>query len=112
MSFPERPKRLRQEKRLDFAELAEKVGIHSTQLRRYEKGESQPTLDVLRKPAVALNVPGDELLFDEEERQPPEELAIQFEEIARFSPEEKRTLKEVLEGLILKHEAKRWSASS
>ncbi len=112
MGFPERLKRLRQEKKLDFAELAEKIGIHSTQLRRYEKGESQPTLDVLRKMAVALNVPGDELLFDEEERKPPEELAIQFEAIAKFSPEEKKILKEVLEGLILKHEAKRWSAGT
>lgn len=112
MGFPERLKRLRQEKKLDFAELAEKIGIHATQLRRYEKGESQPTLDVLRKMAVALNVPGDELLFDEEERKPPEELAIQFEAIAKFSPEEKKILKEVLEGLILKHEAKRWSAGA
>ncbi|MBL0379348.1 MAG: helix-turn-helix transcriptional regulator [Desulfofustis sp. PB-SRB1] len=57
MGFPERLKRLRQEKKLDFAELAERIGIHSTQLRRYEKGESQPTLEVLRKLAVVLNVP-------------------------------------------------------
>jgi ribosome-binding protein aMBF1 (putative translation factor) len=67
MGFPERLKRLRQEKKLDFAELAERIGIHSTQLRRYEKGESQPTLEVLRKLAVVLNVPGDELLFDDEQ---------------------------------------------
>jgi hypothetical protein len=53
---------------------------------------------------------GDELLFDEEERKPSEEQAIQCEAITKFSPEEKKTLKEVLEGLILKHEAKRWSA--
>ena len=112
MGFPERLRILRQEKKLDFAELSKKIGIHSTQLRRYEKGESQPTLDVLRKLAVALNVPGDELLFDEEERNPPEELTIQFKAIAKFSPEEKKILKEVLEGLILKHEAKRWSAGA
>ena len=49
-------------------------------------------------------------VFDEEERRPPEELAIQFEAIAKFSPEEKKIIKEVVEGLILKHEAKRWSA--
>lgn len=111
MGFPERLERLRKERKLGVAELAEAAGVHSTQLRRYEKGESQPTLDVLRKLAIALNVPGDMLLFDEDERQPPEELVMQFEAISRFSPEEKKTIKEVLEGLILKHEAKRWSAT-
>ena len=110
MGFPERLKKLRKEKKLDFAELSLKIGIHSTQLRRYEKGDSQPTLDVLRKMAVVLNVHGDELLFDEDERQPPKELAVQFQAISRFSAEEKKVLKEVLEGLILKHEAKRWSS--
>jgi hypothetical protein len=60
---------------------------------------------------VALKVPGDMLLFDEDERQPPEDFAMQFEAISKFSPEEKKTIKEVLEGLILKHEAKKWSAT-
>jgi transcriptional regulator with XRE-family HTH domain len=73
MSFPERLKRLRQERRFDFTELAHMIGIHSAQLRRYEKGDSQPTLDVLRKLAIALNVSGDELLFDEDERMPPDD---------------------------------------
>jgi len=111
MGFPERLERLRKERKLGVAELAEAAGVHSTQLRRYEKGESQPTLDVLRKLAIALNVPGDMLLFDEDERQPPEDLAMQLEAISRFNPEEKKTIKEVLEGLILKHEARRWSAT-
>jgi len=112
MGFPERLERLRKERKLGVADLAEAAGVHSTQLRRYEKGESQPTLDVLRKLAIALKVPGDMLLLDEDEIQPPEELALQFQAIAKFSPEEKKIIKEVLEGLILKHEAKRWSAGA
>ncbi len=112
MAFPERLERLRKERKLGVADLAEAAGVHSTQLRRYEKGESQPTLDVLRKLAIALKVPGDMLLFDEDEIQPPEELALQFQAISKFSTEEKRVIKEVLEGLILKHEAKRWSAGT
>ncbi len=112
MGFPKRLEKLRKERKLSVAELADAAGVHSTQLRRYEKGESQPTLDVLRKLAISLKVPGDMLLFDEEERQPPEDLAMQFEAISRFTKEEKKTIKEVLEGLILKHEAKRWSATT
>jgi hypothetical protein len=53
--------------------------------------------------AVALNVPWDALLFDEDEgeRKPPEELTTQFEAIAQFNPEEKKILMEVMEGLIV-----------
>jgi transcriptional regulator with XRE-family HTH domain len=44
--------------------LAEHVGIHVSQLRRYEAGNSSPTLDVLRKLAIALSVSSDTLVFD------------------------------------------------
>lgn len=77
MGFPERLERIRKERKLGVGELAKLVNIHSTQLRRCEKGESQPTLDVLRSLAVALNVSGDMLLFDEEERIPPEDFVLQ-----------------------------------
>jgi len=36
--------------------LADAVGIHVTQLRRYEAGTSQPTLDVLNRIAASLTV--------------------------------------------------------
>jgi hypothetical protein len=37
---------------------------------------------------------------------------LQFEAISRFEPEEKQIVKTVLDSLILKHEAKRWSAGT
>ncbi|MFT4434382.1 hypothetical protein ACMX25_13435 [Caballeronia sp. 15715] len=43
-------------------------------------------------------------------RGPSEDLRLQFEAVSQFSPEEKQTVRELLEGLILKHEARRWSA--
>jgi transcriptional regulator with XRE-family HTH domain len=112
MGFDDRLERIRKKRKLTFNELAQMINVHSTQLRRYEKGESQPTLDVLRKLAIALNVPGDMLLFDEEEREPPEDFLLQFEAISKFGLEEKKIIKEVLDGLILKHEAKRWASAS
>ena len=84
--------------------------MHGAQIRRYESGSSQPTLDVIRKLAVALRVSADKLIFDENEREPDDELKMQFEAISSFAPEEKNIIKAVLDGLILKHEAKRWSA--
>ena len=52
------------------------------------------------------------LLFDEHERTAPEDFMLQFEAISKFGTEEKKILKEVLDGLILKHEAKRWAATA
>jgi len=106
MSFPERLAKVRTEKRLGFPELARLTNIHATQLRRYEKGESEPTLEALRKLSMALNVPGDMLLFDEDERQPPEEFLLQFKALSQLSLEEKKTLKVVIDGLVLRHQAK------
>lgn len=77
----------------------------NSQLRRYEKGDSQPTLDVIRKLAIALNVPGDALLFDEEERKPPEDFLLQFDALMELTEEEKKTARAVLDGLVLRHQA-------
>jgi hypothetical protein len=51
------------------------------------------------------------LIFDERERGPADDLRLQFEAVSQFSAEEKEVIKAVLEGLILKHEAKRWSVA-
>ena len=82
------------------------------QLKRYESGASQPTLDVIKRLAQALRVSSDYLLFGKDERGPNDDLRLQFEAVSSFSSEEKKVVKSVLEGMILKHEAKRWSCSS
>ncbi len=107
MGFPERVSKIRTERKIGFPELANMTGIHVTQLRRYEKGESQPTLHALRKLSVALNVPGDILLFDEEERKPPKDFVLQFEAIAQLSNEDKKTIRDVIDGLIIRNQAKK-----
>ena len=109
MAFAERFKKLREERKLGFSELADMVNVHSTQLRRYEKGESQPTLDVLRKLATALNVPGDMLLFDENERKPPEEFILQFEALSSLNQEDIQTIKAIIEGLLIRRQASKWT---
>jgi transcriptional regulator with XRE-family HTH domain len=111
MDFPERLATFRKKKGLTQQALADLVSMHVIQIRRYEAGSSQPTLDVIRKLAVALSVSADELVFDKNERGPEEELMLQFEAIARFDPEEKKVIKAVLDSLILKHEARRWATS-
>jgi transcriptional regulator with XRE-family HTH domain len=72
----------------------------------FENGNTQPTLDIIRKLATTLAVSADELIFGEGERGPDERLKLQFEAISQFDEEDKQLTQGVLEGLILKHQAK------
>jgi transcriptional regulator with XRE-family HTH domain len=88
--------------------LAERVGVHVVQLRRYEGGASQLTRDVIHRLAIALSVSADLLLFGKDERGPDDDLRLQFEAVSRFDTDEKQVVRSLLEGVILKHEARRW----
>jgi len=57
---------------------------------------------------VALSISADQLLFDTEERGPDEDMRLQFEAVCRLDPEEKRIVREVVEGIIMKHDARQW----
>jgi len=110
--FPQRLAALRKQRSLTQLALAEIAGRGITQLKRYESGASQSTLDVIRRLARALRASADELLFGEGECGPDADLRLQFEAVARFDREEKKTVRSLLEGLILKHEAQRWNSRS
>ena len=107
MDFPERLAALRRERSLTQQALVEAVGIHVSQLRRYEAGQSQPTLDVIRKLAVALSVSADLLVFDKDERGPTEDLRLQFEAVGRLDPHDRNLVREVLDSIISRHDARR-----
>jgi transcriptional regulator with XRE-family HTH domain len=107
MPFPVRLARLRKQRGLTQEALADLVNITKTQVYRYENGSSQPTLEVIKRLAIALSVTTDQLIFEEDERQPDESLALLMEGVARLDPDEKHILRELVEGILLKHEAKR-----
>ncbi|NRB25946.1 helix-turn-helix transcriptional regulator [Shewanella sp.] len=110
MSIQERLISLRRDKQLIQQEMADTIGVHVNQIRRYEAGATQPSLEVLKKIAVTLHVSIDSLVFNASERDPDDELKLQFEAIQGFTEQEKLVTKTVLEGLILKHDANRFSA--
>ena len=111
-SFPQRLTSLRKQRNLTQQALADMVGLGITQMKRYEAGASQPTLEVIRKLSQALRVSADELLFGKIARGPDENLRLQFEAISRFNEDEKKLVRSVLEGLLLTHEARKWSAGA
>lgn len=108
MSFTVRFLQLRKQHNLTQQQMADAVGIHITQVKRYESGEAQPSLDILKKIAVTFNVTTDWLIFEEGEREPKHDLKLKFEAIEQMDPEERQTVDSVLDALILKHQAKRF----
>src|SRR5579875_1942321 len=93
MDFAHRLVDLRKQRNLTQAALAERVGIHVSNIRRYEAGNSQPTLDVLRNLALALSTSADSLLFDQDERGPDDDLRLAFEATRNLDPDEREALK-------------------
>lgn len=106
MDFPERLATLRKQRNLTLQGLADLASVHITQIQRYEAGQTQPALDVVRNLAIALSVSADTLIFDDHERDPDDVLKLQFEAIKQFDDDDRETAQAVLEGLILKHQAK------
>ena len=91
--------------------LSEASGIHVQQIKRYEAGHAQPTAEALKKLAVSLHVTSDALLFDETERSPSDDLALQFEAVSQMPEEERRIIKALLEGMIIKYQTKQMVGS-
>jgi len=88
-------------------QLAGRSGAHVTQIRRYEAGSSQPTLDVLRSLGLALNISADSLLFDEDERGPQNPtLRLKLEAVDQFTPDQQEHVTAYIEGALLRHHAK------
>jgi len=108
MSLRKRLIDLRKEQGLTQQQMAEAIGIHVNSLKKYEAGQAQPSLDALKKIALALHVSTDFLLFDEHERGPSDDLALQLEAISQMPEDEQMVIREVLESLIIKYQSRRW----
>jgi len=52
-----------------------------------------------------------DLLFGADDRGPDDEFRLQFEAITRLDPDEKSALRSVIEGMLIKHEARRWQTA-
>jgi len=108
VEFPERLATLRREHGLTQVALAERIGVHVSQLRRYEAGTAEPTLGVLGRMAVALSVTTDALILGSEP-QLPDNLGIQraFEATAFLDDEERAVVSALLEAFLDRHDQRR-----
>ena len=108
MNFSAQLIQQRKERSLTQQKLADAVGIHVNQIKRYESGTTQPTLDALVKLAKTLHVSLDSLVFGEEITTD-DNLKFQLEALKELDAEDKYLILEVLQGLVFKYQAKRWT---
>jgi len=111
MSFSKRFIQLRKERNLTQQQMADTVGIHITQVKRYEAEQAQPSVELLKKIATAFNVTTDWLIFSEGERELPNELQLKFEAVSQMSEDDQQTIQSIIDGMILKHTASQLTAT-
>jgi transcriptional regulator with XRE-family HTH domain len=107
MPFADKLSKLRNERGLTQQEMAKLIGVGIAQMRRYERGKSSPTLEIIKNIARSLGVSADELIFDEGERVAAakildRKLLEQFEIISNLRSQDKDAVKTILEGVIVK----------
>lgn len=105
--FSQRLKQLRVSKDLSQSELAELVGLRYAHIGRYERGLSDPSAEMLKKMAAALDVSTDYLLNGNEQAAAVADLKDKdlvniFREVDQCSDDEKDFIKKVIDGLLVK----------
>ena len=110
MSLAKKLITLRKDKGFTQQQMADVLGVHVNSLKKYEAGQAQPSLEAIKKIAVGLHVSTDFLLFEEHERGPDDDLALQLEAISQMPEGEQMVIREVLESLIIKYQSRRWNS--
>ena len=108
-SFGDSLKTVRVSTNISQAELADMVEMHSTHISRYERDLTQPTLEVIKKIAIALDVSTDVLIYGAEEGQAQNkikdnELLNMFNKVQGLDKQEINCAKSLLEAFIFKKE--------
>jgi transcriptional regulator with XRE-family HTH domain len=99
----------RKSKGLSQQELAALAKVHYTNIGRYERGEANPSTDILNRIAKALEASPDFLmngtLQDKSaEAITDEELLIQFRKVEQLPTNKKKLVKEFLDAFIFKND--------
>lgn len=109
MNLAQKIIQLRKEKDWNQTELGNAIGITTKHISRYENGKTVPAVAVIKKLAEVFNVSTDYLLFDEAPKENRfhifDPVYVEFLEKAEALPEEdKRTVRELLQSMILKNQ--------
>jgi len=108
MPFAEKLSKMRTARGLTQQQMAGMIGVGIAQIRRYEKGKSSPTLDIIKNIAKTLGVSADELLFDEGEgvaanRIMDKKLLEQFAMVSKLKSRDREVIMTVIDSMIIKN---------
>lgn len=111
MEFCERLKKIRLEKGLSKSELAAKIGVHYSQIGRYEEKGAFPSADIMAKLANALGVSSDFLMNGTSDdlannTLTDKELLNQFKTIEQMTEHDKDVVKTLIDAFITKAKIK------
>jgi transcriptional regulator with XRE-family HTH domain len=103
MGFPENLARLRRERGLTQAALAESLDVLANQISIYESGKSEPSLGILRQLATALSTTCDELVFGTTRLSDDRSLELAFEATKLLDRDEQATVRALLDAFLVAH---------
>lgn len=107
MDFADHLAGLRRQRGLTQVALAERAGMHVSQLRRYEAGKSEPSLAALRRLAIGLSATTDALVFGADPRLPDnEKLRLAFEAVQFLDDDERHVVHTLIEAFLEHHNAR------
>ncbi len=110
-TLADRIQQQRKAKGLSQSELAKAVGIHLSNIGRYERDEAMPSADILNRIAQALTVSQDYLINGAMEEKASaqitdQELLSQFRRVEKLPAAKKAVVKEPLEAFLFKMHVK------
>ena len=108
MPFSKKLSKMRNDKGLTQKQMAAMIGVGIAQVRRYEKGKSSPTLEVIKNIAKTLGISADELIFDKGEgvadtRLMDKKLLEQFEKVSKLRGYDKEVIMTIIDSMIIKN---------
>lgn len=111
MEFKDRLKFARKKVGFSQQKLADMIGIHVTNVSRYERGENKPTFEVLTKIGDALGVSTDYLMHGDLEDNAnneisDKELLLHFKRATKLPKDQQQLIKEFLDAFLMKAELK------
>jgi transcriptional regulator with XRE-family HTH domain len=111
VAFGKRLTAAREAKELTKEKLGKVVGVHHSQIGRYEKGEASPSAEVLKKMANALHVSTDYLMNGTTadlaaENIMDKTLINQFNRISELSEENKTVVSKLIDAFLFQQEMK------
>lgn len=105
MSFGTNLKTIRERAGMTQSQLGQAAKIDVGQVSRIEREISKPELETIKRIAVALSCTTDELIFDQMEREPAQDLKLLFERVGQLPEQKKEVVKEFLIAIVQRSEA-------